>query len=56
VKIDPGLEEDVQWVFITALELDGGKLRVTNGKGEQYTLDLKTKKVEKVDKGAGKDK
>jgi len=56
VKIDPGLEEDVQWVFITALELDGGKLRVTNGKGEQYTLDLKTKKVQKVDKDAGKDK
>jgi len=56
VKIDPNLEEDVQWVFITALEINGDKLHVTNGKNEEYTLDLKTRKVEKVDKSSGKEK
>ena len=50
VKIDPNLEEDVQWVFITALSIRDGKLLVTNEKGDQYTLDLKTKKVEKLKK------
>jgi tricorn protease-like protein len=56
VKINPDLEEDVQWVFITKLEIAGDKLLVTNDKGEQYKLDLKTRKVEKVEKDAGKDK
>lgn len=51
VKIDPDLEQDVQWVFITKLEVDGGSLRVTNEDGEQYLLDLKTGKLKKkIDK------
>ena len=50
VKIDPNLEEDVQWVFITALEIKDNRLLVTNEKNDQYTLDLKTKTVEKVKK------
>jgi outer membrane protein assembly factor BamB len=50
VKIDPNLEEDVQWVFITALSIRDGKLLVTNEKGDQYTLDFKTKNIEKVKK------
>jgi hypothetical protein len=50
VKIDPNLEQDVQWVFITALSIRDGKLLVTNEKGDQYTLDLKTKEVENVKK------
>jgi hypothetical protein len=48
VKIDPNLEEDVQWVFITRLEVRGDTLLVTNEKNEQYALDLKTHKVEKA--------
>jgi hypothetical protein len=48
VKIDPNLEEDVQWVFISRLELRGAKLVVTNDKNEKYVLDLKTRKVEKA--------
>ena len=56
VKIDPNLEQDVQWVFITALKIDGDKLHVTNEKKEQYILDLKTRKVEKVDKNPSKAK
>jgi hypothetical protein len=49
-EIDPNLEEDVQWVFITDLAVQGTKLLVTNEKGEQFSLDLKTKGVEKVKK------
>ena len=56
MKIDPDLEEDVQWVFITKLELSGDKLLVTNSKGNQYRVDLETGKVEKVEKDPGKDK
>ena len=49
-EIDPNLEEDVQWVFITELAVQGNKLLVTNEKNDQYSLDLKTKAVEKVKK------
>ena len=48
VKIDPNLEEDVQWVFITKLERRDDKLLVTNEKNEKYLLDLKTHKVKRV--------
>ena len=47
VKIDPNLEEDVQWVFITELAIRDNTLFVTNEKNEHFTLDLKTKRVEK---------
>jgi hypothetical protein len=47
IKIDPNLEEDVQCVFITELAVRGNSLLVTNEKNEHFTLDLKTKKVEK---------
>ena len=50
VKIDPNLEADVQWVFITGLAVRGNTLLVTNEKNEQFTLDLKTRKIEKVKK------
>ena len=50
VKIDPNLEEDVQWVFITTLEVDGDSLRVTNEKGVQYLLDRETGKAKKAEK------
>lgn len=54
VKIDPNLEADVQWVFITALAVRDGKLLVTNEKGEQYVIDLKTRKVETVKNDVGR--
>jgi hypothetical protein len=50
VKIDPSLEQDVQWVFITGLAVQDNTLLVTNENNEQYILDLKTRKVEKVKK------
>jgi hypothetical protein len=51
IKIDPRLEKDVQWVFITGLAIHQNTLQVTNEKNERFTLDLTTRKVEKVTKG-----
>ena len=46
VLITPGLEQDVQWVFISSLELQGGKLVVRNENGKTFRLDLKTGRIE----------
>jgi hypothetical protein len=51
IKIDPRLEKDVQWVFITKLAIHQNSLQVTNEKGEEYRLDLTSRKVEKMTKG-----
>jgi hypothetical protein len=51
IKIDPHLEKDVQWVFITKLAIRQNTLQVTTEKNEQFNLDLTTRKVEKVTKG-----
>lgn len=47
VQIDPKLEEDVQWVFITDLKLVGNVLRIKDEKSRCYKLDLTTKKVKR---------
>jgi len=39
--VDPTLERDVQWVFITALKLEGDVLTVTDEKSKTYTVDLR---------------
>jgi hypothetical protein len=44
-RIDPMLEEDVQWVFIKALKALDGTLIVTSERGKTYRVDLKTKAV-----------
>ena len=46
VNIDPSLEADVQWIFITKLEMENGKLAVTNEGGDKYLVDIKQKEVE----------
>jgi hypothetical protein len=45
VKINPLMERDVQDVFVTKLEIDAGKLIVTNEKDARYSIDLKTQNV-----------
>jgi hypothetical protein len=52
IRIDPNLEEDVQWVFITGLAVRDNTLLVTNEKNEQYIFDLKTRKVTKANRNA----
>ena len=44
-RIDPKLEEDVQWVFIKALRVQDGTLIVTPERGKTYRVDLKTRAV-----------
>src|SRR6266480_1674235 len=44
-RIDPKLEEDVQWVFIKVLRVQDGTLIVTSERGETYRVDLKTRAV-----------
>ena len=44
-RIDPKLEEDVQWVFIKALRVQDGTLIVTPERGKTYQVDLKTRAV-----------
>lgn len=45
-NIDPLLESDVQWVFITKLEIKNNKLLVTDDNGEKYLVDIKKRTLE----------
>ena len=44
-RIDPKLEEDVQWVFIKTLTLQDDALIVSSENDNVYRVDLKTKAV-----------
>jgi hypothetical protein len=48
-RIDPTLEEDVQWVFIKALNIRDGALVVISERDKIYRVDLKTKTVRQSD-------
>jgi hypothetical protein len=45
--INPGVEEDVQWVFITRLEVADGNLLVTDERGGRHSVDLQTGRVQR---------
>jgi len=47
--VDPNLEEDIQWVFIKALNIQAGRLIATSERGETYQVDLKTKEITQTD-------
>src|SRR5215213_8565125 len=47
--IDPNLEEDVQWVFIKALNIQNGRLMVTSERGKTYQVDVNTKAITQPD-------
>lgn len=40
VTIDPSMEVDVQWVFVSKLEIKNNQLVVTNEKGQQFTVPI----------------
>lgn len=44
-RIDPKREEDVQWFFITALNIRGGTLIIKSERGTTYRIDLQTKAI-----------
>ena len=48
-RIDPRLEEGVQWVFINELNVRDGTLLVTSERGNTYQIDLKTKTITQSD-------
>ena len=48
-RIDPKLEEDVQWVFIKSLSIRDGKLLVTSERGATYQVDLNTRVITQAD-------
>jgi hypothetical protein len=41
-------EEDAQWVFIKSLKLEGDRLLVTSETGKTYTVNLKTRTVDRT--------
>jgi len=45
VTRNPALESDVQDVFITSLAIEGNALIIRNERGEQFVLELSTRKV-----------
>jgi len=55
IKIDPNLEEDVQWRFISQMKLVGDTVEVTVGRNERYRVFLTTRKVEKIAAAIGVD-
>jgi len=44
----PCLEQDVQWVFIEEMRLDGERLLLVAEDDKVYSLDLKTRRVKKL--------
>ena len=48
-RIEPGLEEDVQWVFINKLNVLDDTLLVTSERGRTYRIDLSTKAITQSD-------
>jgi hypothetical protein len=42
---DPNLELDVQWVYISSLSVDDGKISVTNERNLHFSIDLRTHAV-----------
>jgi hypothetical protein len=45
VRIDPSLEEDVQWVFVKRAGLVENRLLIVDERNRDYSLDLKTGRV-----------
>jgi len=46
VTIDPGLEEDVQWVFVKALKVADGVIVATDEKGRSHSIDPNAKRTQ----------
>lgn len=46
--IQPGLERDVQWVFIEKIKLEKDNLLITDERSRQFRLDLKTRQIKRI--------
>lgn len=47
-SIQPGLEKDVQWVFIKKITIDRGNLLITDEHDRRFLLDLKTRRIKRL--------
>jgi hypothetical protein len=43
--VDPKVEEDVQWIFIKSLSIEGDRIVVTSERGNTYQIDLSSRAV-----------
>jgi hypothetical protein len=50
-RIDPKLEEDIQWIFIEKLRVENRTLLVTSEQGRRYQIDLDTKAIKALESG-----
>lgn len=50
IERDPGMEEDVQDVFITSLSIQEDDLIVVNERGDRFRVNLKTRHVSPMKK------
>ena len=46
--LQPGLEKDVQWVFIEKMKLEQNNLLITDERARQFIVDLKTKQIKRL--------
>lgn len=49
IRLDPALEQDVQWVMITGIKEKNGRLIISNEKKQFFSLDLKSGEVKKIE-------
>jgi hypothetical protein len=49
-SLQPGLEQDVQWVYIKKLECEKDNLRISDERDRQFLLNLKTKQIRRLNK------
>lgn len=54
-EVNPAKERDVQEVFITSLAIQGNELHVRNELGDEYLVDVRTRRTKRVaETGTGK--
>ncbi len=49
IRLDPALEQDVQWVMIIEIKEKNGRLIISNEKNQFFSLDLKSMEVKKIE-------
>ncbi|MFH1692237.1 MAG: hypothetical protein ABIC68_06730 [Candidatus Omnitrophota bacterium] len=47
IPLNPIMEQDIQWVMITKIEMKDNKLLISNENEQNYLLDLETLEIEK---------
>ncbi len=48
IKLNPKIEKDVQWIFISKIEIENEKLIITDENEKKYLLELEQNNTQKV--------